>query len=102
MSTDFEDRIARLNAKHGPQTYGVAQPARTAPRAPASGQGRETGTRPVARYVAIAILALVVLPLAAATATLYHAKSTGIFADAASLQQTGTLALGATAEAVRD
>jgi len=70
MSTDFEDRIARLNAKNGPQASEPAADPQGAPRR--SRPSRSTGS--IATYILVGILILVVMPVSAAMGTIYFAQ----------------------------
>lgn len=71
MSTDFNDRIARLNAKNG------VQPTETPPPDPGrdgDGQNAPWDKSPkgsLVKYIAIGLLILVVMPVGAAMATLF-------------------------------
>lgn len=72
MSTDFEDRIARLNARNG------VQPTATQPVTAQQGASRprrvtRTGGS-LATCILVGILILVVMPIGAAMGTIYFAQ----------------------------
>lgn len=76
MSTDFQDRITRLNAKHG------VQPPET-PLPPSAGAGpeneperprKEPAKGAIVKYILIGVCILVVMPLGAAMGTIYLAQ----------------------------
>ena len=82
MSTDFQDRIARLNAKNG------VQPTETPPP-PNGGSGdgprgpRDKGPKgSMGKYILLGILILVVMPIGAAMGTIYFAQNKDRLADA--------------------
>lgn len=77
MSTDFQDRIARLNAKNG------AHPSQTPPPPPSRGgsgngpQGpKDKGPKgSMVKYILFGVLVLVVMPIGAAMGTIYFAQN---------------------------
>lgn len=84
MSDDFQDRIARLNAKNG------VQPSQTPPPPPRNGGGGDGPRAPkdkgpkgsMGKYILLGILILVVMPIGAATGTIYFAQNKDRLADA--------------------
>lgn len=93
MSSDFQDRIARLNAKNG------AQPSQTPPPPPPSGgsgngpQGpRDKGPKgSMVKYILFGIFILVVMPIGAAMGTIYFAQNEDRLASTSTaLQDTAT------------
>jgi hypothetical protein len=71
MSTDFNDRIARLNAKNGVQPTETPSPE---PGRDGDGQNAPWDKSPrgsLVKYIAIGLLILVVMPVGAAMATLF-------------------------------
>lgn len=84
MSNDFQDRIARLNAKNG------AQPSQT-PLPPSRNGGGGDGPRgpkgkgpkgSMVKYMVLGILILVVMPIGAAMGTIYFAQNQDQIASA--------------------
>lgn len=75
MSTDFEDRIARLNAKNGGMSAAPQSPAPTRGRARDSGARAKGAKGSLAKYILVGILVLVVMPIGAAMGTIYLAQT---------------------------
>lgn len=83
MSTDFEDRIARLNARNG----GVS----AVPQSPTPKRDHFGGSNAAARasgpkgsmgkYILLGVLVLVIMPIGAAMATIYLAQTNDALAD---------------------
>jgi hypothetical protein len=83
MSTDFEDRIARLNAKNGVVSAVSQSPApkqthigRSDAAARASGPIGSIG-----KFILLGVLVLVIMPIGAAMATIYLAQTNDALAD---------------------
>ena len=73
MSTDFQDRIARLNAKNAVQLSETPPPPQ--PRGASANAPRDkTGKSPkgsMGKFILLGILILVVMPIGAAMGTVY-------------------------------
>ena len=84
MSTKFEDRIARLNAKHGAQSNMIEQSYEQSAPSYAPPSAADAGgpvRRPIAKYLFVGLLILVVLPVGAAFGSIYYAQNKDVFAS---------------------
>ncbi len=86
MSNNFQDRIARLNAKAGAEgAVMMDQPVHAAPAGADDLQTEARQAKPsIAKHIAFGLLMLVVMPVGAAMATVYLGSS-----------ESGTIALSA-------
>ena len=75
MTTNFEDRIARLNAKAGVQSVELALETPHSHQEPQDELHAAPASRPILKYVFVGLLILVVMPVGAAMGTIYYAKN---------------------------
>ncbi|MCR9108718.1 hypothetical protein [Marivita sp. XM-24bin2] len=83
MTTKFEDRIARLNAKHGTRTLAY-DPAAQSSSSRSYDAAPPTAVVPAGRsflkYVFVGLFVLIVLPVGAAMGTVFFARNGDLLA----------------------